>query len=109
MARRANGFTASGDRAGVADQRRRATLVAFVASLVKAHGRRLAAPSSYTALLLLGGGQRQTWKDVWATFPRQEEATKFAKQHTDVRIFSHQDHFNGTRRFLVSTYQEFWQ
>ncbi|GAB2265148.1 hypothetical protein Dimus_000213 [Dionaea muscipula] len=48
-------------------------------------------------------------KDVWATFPRQEEAIKFANQHTDVRIFSYQDHFNGTRRFLVSTYQEFWQ
>ncbi|GAB2221973.1 hypothetical protein Droror1_Dr00013170 [Drosera rotundifolia] len=48
-------------------------------------------------------------KEVWATFPRQEEAIKFAEQHTNVRIFSYQDHFNGMRRFLVSTYEEFWR
>ncbi|KAK7270904.1 hypothetical protein RJT34_26412 [Clitoria ternatea] len=48
-------------------------------------------------------------KDVWITFPRQDEAMKFAKGQEDVRVFSYQDHFNGKRRFLVSTYTEFWQ
>ncbi|GLT31227.1 hypothetical protein SLA2020_059780 [Shorea laevis] len=48
-------------------------------------------------------------KDVWATFPRQEEAMKFAKAHKDVHVFSYQDHFSGQRRFLVSTYKEFWR
>ncbi|KAJ6752628.1 DNA-DIRECTED PRIMASE / polymerase PROTEIN [Salix koriyanagi] len=33
----------------------------------------------------------------------------FAKEHADVRIFSYQDHHNGQRRFLVSTYTEFWR
>ncbi|KAL5746421.1 hypothetical protein ACOSP7_027567 [Xanthoceras sorbifolium] len=48
-------------------------------------------------------------KKVWATFPRQDEAIKFAKGHSHVHIFSYQDHFNGQRRFLVATYTEFWQ
>ncbi|XP_022141220.1 DNA-directed primase/polymerase protein [Momordica charantia] len=48
-------------------------------------------------------------KQVWATFPRQEEAIKFAREHTGVHVFSYQDHFNGQRRFLVSSYNEFWQ
>ncbi|XP_038880469.1 DNA-directed primase/polymerase protein isoform X2 [Benincasa hispida] len=47
-------------------------------------------------------------KQVWSTFPRQEEAINFARAHTDVHIFSYQDHFNGQRRFLVSSYSEFW-
>nr|BAB10428.1 unnamed protein product [Arabidopsis thaliana] len=48
-------------------------------------------------------------KGVWATFPRQEEAIKFEKRHDNVRIFSYQDHFSGQRRFLVSSYEEFWK
>ncbi|KAK4836935.1 hypothetical protein QYF36_001476 [Acer negundo] len=48
-------------------------------------------------------------KEVWVTFPRQAEAIKFAKEHSHVHIFSYEDHFNGQRRFLVSTYMEFWQ
>ncbi|XP_031269541.1 DNA-directed primase/polymerase protein isoform X2 [Pistacia vera] len=48
-------------------------------------------------------------KEVWATFPRQDEAIKFVKGHANVHIYSYQDHFNGQRRFLVSTYKEFWQ
>ncbi|GMY07329.1 DNA-directed primase/polymerase protein [Fagus crenata] len=48
-------------------------------------------------------------KGIWATFPRQDEAMKFAKGHKHVRVFSYQDHFTGQRRFLVSTYNEFWQ
>ncbi|XP_004515987.2 uncharacterized protein [Cicer arietinum] len=48
-------------------------------------------------------------KEVWFTFPRQEEAMKFAKGQEDVHLFSYQDHFNGQRRFLVSTYTEFWR
>ncbi|KAI4347596.1 hypothetical protein L6164_008397 [Bauhinia variegata] len=48
-------------------------------------------------------------KEVWATFPRQDEAIKFAKGHEDLHVFSYQDHFNGQRRFLVSSYMEFWR
>ncbi|KAG9455314.1 hypothetical protein H6P81_008218 [Aristolochia fimbriata] len=48
-------------------------------------------------------------KDVWATFPKQVQAMNFAKNHTQVHIFSYQDHLTGQRRFLVSTYEEFWQ
>lgn len=48
-------------------------------------------------------------KEVWATFPRQNEAMNFAKGHSDSRIFSYQNHYNGRRRFLVSTYKEFWR
>lgn len=48
-------------------------------------------------------------KEVWATFPRQDEAINFEKRHENVRIFSYQDHFSGQRRFLVSTYEEFWK
>ncbi|KAM0880000.1 hypothetical protein ACQ4PT_033872 [Festuca glaucescens] len=46
---------------------------------------------------------------VWATFPRQDEAIRFSKEHADTKIFSYQDHFSGQRRFLVSTYEEFWR
>ncbi|KAK9292255.1 hypothetical protein L1049_020219 [Liquidambar formosana] len=48
-------------------------------------------------------------REVWATFPRQDEAMKFVKEHTNVHVFSYQDHLNGQRRFLVSTYKEFWR
>ncbi|KAE9464829.1 hypothetical protein C3L33_03267, partial [Rhododendron williamsianum] len=48
-------------------------------------------------------------EDIWATFPRQDEAMKYAKEHPHVRVFSYQDHMNGQRRFLVSTYEEFWR
>ncbi|XP_021765011.1 DNA-directed primase/polymerase protein-like [Chenopodium quinoa] len=48
-------------------------------------------------------------KQIWATFPKQDDAIKFAKEQANVRIFSYQDHFSGQRRFLVSTYQEFWR
>ncbi|GAV81937.1 hypothetical protein CFOL_v3_25390, partial [Cephalotus follicularis] len=48
-------------------------------------------------------------KEVWATFPRQDEAVKVAKGHANVHVFSYQDHVNGQRRFLVSTYKEFWR
>jgi len=47
--------------------------------------------------------------EVWATFPRQEEAARFAKAHAQTYVFSYQDHFSGQRRFLVSTYDEFWR
>ncbi|CAJ1952918.1 unnamed protein product [Sphenostylis stenocarpa] len=48
-------------------------------------------------------------KEVWMTFPRQDEAMNFVKGQEDVHVFSYQDHFNGQRRFLVSTYTEFWR
>lgn len=46
---------------------------------------------------------------VWATFPRQEEAIRFSKAHAHTTVFSYQDHLSGQRRFLVSTYNEFWR
>ncbi|XP_021892242.1 DNA-directed primase/polymerase protein isoform X2 [Carica papaya] len=52
---------------------------------------------------------KSTLSEVWATFPRQEEAMKFAKGNELLRIFSYQDHFNGQRRYLASTYKEFWK
>lgn len=45
---------------------------------------------------------------VWATFPRQEEAMRFSKAHAQSKVFSYQDYLTGQRRFLVSTYDEFW-
>ena len=48
-------------------------------------------------------------KHTWATFPKQDEAMNFMKEQGDLRIFSYQDHFNGQRRFLVSSYNEFWK
>ncbi|KAL7107035.1 hypothetical protein ACP275_06G028600 [Erythranthe tilingii] len=54
--------------------------------------------------------EQNKWREeVWATFPKQDEALKFLKQHTNARVFSYQDHINGQRRFLVSTYEEFWR
>ncbi|XP_047971083.1 DNA-directed primase/polymerase protein isoform X3 [Salvia hispanica] len=53
--------------------------------------------------------QNKLREDVWTTFPRQDDAMKFAKQHGNVRLFSYQDHMNGQRRFLVSSYKEFWR
>lgn len=53
--------------------------------------------------------QNKLRQDIWATFPRQDEAIKYAKEETDARVFSYQDHVNGQRRFLVSTYKEFWR
>ncbi|KAL1531390.1 DNA-directed primase/polymerase protein isoform X4 [Salvia divinorum] len=53
--------------------------------------------------------QNKLREDVWITFPRQDDAMKFAKQHVNVRLYSYQDHMNGQRRFLVSSYKEFWR
>ncbi|VAH26199.1 hypothetical protein VPH35_019050 [Triticum aestivum] len=46
---------------------------------------------------------------VWATFPRQDEAIRFSKEHAHTKVFIYQDHLSGQRRFLVSTYDEFWR
>ncbi|KAJ1694771.1 hypothetical protein LUZ63_011469 [Rhynchospora breviuscula] len=48
-------------------------------------------------------------KEVWATFPRQEEAMRFCNAHAQAYVFSYQDHITGQRRFLVSTHEEFWR
>ncbi|XP_060190077.1 uncharacterized protein LOC132619142 isoform X1 [Lycium barbarum] len=53
--------------------------------------------------------QNKLRQDIWATFPRQDEAIKYAKEQTNAHVFSYQDHMNGQRRFLVSTYKEFWR
>ena len=47
--------------------------------------------------------------EVWVTFPRQEQAISYQKEHSNVFIFSYQDHVNGQRRFVVSSYKEFWR
>ncbi|KAL2613796.1 hypothetical protein R1flu_025488 [Riccia fluitans] len=48
---------------------------------------------------------------IWATFPKQEQAIQFAESNLDsgVAVFQYQDHMNGQRRFLATTYTEFWQ
>ncbi|XP_008651088.1 uncharacterized protein [Zea mays] len=46
---------------------------------------------------------------VWATFPRQDEAIRFSKAYAHTNVFCYQEHMSGTRRFLVSTYDEFWK
>nr|XP_018681349.1 PREDICTED: DNA-directed primase/polymerase protein isoform X1 [Musa acuminata subsp. malaccensis] len=48
-------------------------------------------------------------EELWTTFPRQEEAIRFLKAHAQAKLFSYQDHLSGQRRFLVSTYSEFWR
>ncbi|KAF6162166.1 hypothetical protein GIB67_008295 [Kingdonia uniflora] len=48
-------------------------------------------------------------KAIWATFPVQAYAIEFAKKHPQTRLFSYQDRLSGQRRFLVSTYKEFWR
>ncbi|KAI5657830.1 hypothetical protein M9H77_26623 [Catharanthus roseus] len=53
--------------------------------------------------------QNKLRHEIWATFPRQDEAMKYVKKHTNARIFSYQDHANGQRRFLAATYEEFWK
>ncbi|WOH14322.1 hypothetical protein DCAR_0933841 [Daucus carota subsp. sativus] len=47
--------------------------------------------------------------ELWVTFPRQEQAISYQKEHSNVFIFSYQDHVNGQRRFVVSSYKEFWR
>ncbi|KAI3762496.1 hypothetical protein L1987_52926 [Smallanthus sonchifolius] len=53
--------------------------------------------------------QHKARENVWATFPRQDEAMKYLKDQKGAHIFSYQDHASGQRRFLVSTYKEFWR
>ncbi|KAL8233660.1 hypothetical protein R6Q59_019760 [Mikania micrantha] len=53
--------------------------------------------------------QHKLREGVWATFPRQDNAMKYLKDHKGAHIFSYQDHATGQRRFLVSTYKEFWR
>ncbi|CAM6107019.1 unnamed protein product [Calypogeia fissa] len=47
---------------------------------------------------------------IWATFPRQEQAIQFAESDANNKlvVFQYQDHINGQRRFLATTYEEFW-
>ncbi|XP_047332072.1 DNA-directed primase/polymerase protein [Impatiens glandulifera] len=53
--------------------------------------------------------QNKPREKIWYTFPRQDHAMKFSKDHPHARIFCYQDHANGQRRFLVTSYEEFWQ
>lgn len=47
---------------------------------------------------------------IWATFPRQDQAIQFTESHggQDLAVFQYQDHLNGQRRFLATSYDEFW-
>ncbi|WOG86485.1 hypothetical protein DCAR_0205694 [Daucus carota subsp. sativus] len=53
--------------------------------------------------------QNAVRNELWVTFPRQEQAISYQKEHSNVFIFSYQDHVNGQRRFVVSSYKEFWR
>ncbi|WOG92040.1 hypothetical protein DCAR_0311297 [Daucus carota subsp. sativus] len=53
--------------------------------------------------------QNAVRNEVWVTFPRQEQAISYQKEHSNVFIFSYQDHVNGQRRFVISSYKEFWR
>ncbi|CAH9140909.1 unnamed protein product [Cuscuta epithymum] len=55
------------------------------------------------------GEQNKLRQEIWVTYPKQDEAMKYAKQCTNARLFSYQNHINGQRRFLVSTYEHFWK
>ncbi|CAM8906010.1 unnamed protein product [Rhodiola kirilowii] len=55
------------------------------------------------------GAKLSSDKGSMGYIPRQDEAIKFTKEHQNVSIFSYQDHFSGQRRFLVSSYKEFWR
>lgn len=48
---------------------------------------------------------------IWATFPRQDQAVQFADSHggQNLAVFQYQDHLTGQRRFLTTTYNEFWR
>lgn len=48
---------------------------------------------------------------IWATFPRQDQALQFADSHgsQNLAVFQYQDHLTGQRRFLTTTYNEFWR
>ncbi|PIA34268.1 hypothetical protein AQUCO_03800095v1 [Aquilegia coerulea] len=48
-------------------------------------------------------------RDIWVTFPKQDQAINFAKEDRHARLFSYQDHVSGQRRFLVTSYKEFWR
>ncbi|KAI5062827.1 hypothetical protein GOP47_0021374 [Adiantum capillus-veneris] len=47
---------------------------------------------------------------IWATFGKQDQAMQFVQSHgsKDLALFVYQDHFSGQRRFLATTYKEFW-
>ncbi|KAG9147640.1 hypothetical protein Leryth_015739 [Lithospermum erythrorhizon] len=53
--------------------------------------------------------QNKLREEIWATYPRQDEAMKYVKEHPQARVFCYQDHMTGQRRYLASTYNEFWK
>ncbi|KAL4557033.1 hypothetical protein LXL04_035203 [Taraxacum kok-saghyz] len=60
--------------------------------------------SQFSPIVFYGSPQgvppkRPARDDVWATFPRQDEAMKYAKDHGGVHIFSYQNHATGQRRY----------
>lgn len=100
------------DRAEKDDSKKQISPVVFYGS---PHGVPPKRPSSLLRLLreiridLAEKHRSNLRKEVWATFPKQDEAMKFSREHPNVHVFSYQDHFNGQRRFLVSSYNVFWQ
>ncbi|KAJ7564691.1 hypothetical protein O6H91_02G028900 [Diphasiastrum complanatum] len=46
---------------------------------------------------------------IWVTFPRQDQAIQYADSHGKaIAVFTYQDHRSGQRRFLATSYEEFW-
>eukprot|EP00250_Pteridium_aquilinum_P003703 c14008_g1_i2 orf=149-2014(+) len=47
---------------------------------------------------------------IWATFGKQDQAMQFMQSHRskEIALFVYQDHVTGQRRFLATTYKEFW-
>ncbi|MCO5586812.1 hypothetical protein L7F22_040755 [Adiantum nelumboides] len=59
--------------------------------------------STFTVNLFAG-------RNIWATFGKQDQAMQFVQSHgsKELALFVYQDHFSGQRRFLATTYKEFW-
>ncbi|KAH7403973.1 hypothetical protein KP509_15G003100 [Ceratopteris richardii] len=55
-------------------------------------------------------GYSLTRNSVWATFAKQDQAMQFVQSHgsKEIALFVYQDHLTGQRRFLATTYKEFW-
>eukprot|EP00240_Pyramimonas_obovata_P001887 CAMPEP_0118942450 /NCGR_PEP_ID=MMETSP1169-20130426/36159_1 /TAXON_ID=36882 /ORGANISM="Pyramimonas obovata, Strain CCMP722" /LENGTH=456 /DNA_ID=CAMNT_0006887467 /DNA_START=21 /DNA_END=1388 /DNA_ORIENTATION=- len=88
---------------GTAEQRRKATHPAVLKFLAQVNA---ALTSSVD-----GGSARAS---LWKVFPRQEFAFQWADSQAGIECnrlayFSFEDHTSGTRKFLISSYEEFWR
>eukprot|EP00976_Prorocentrum_cordatum_P090012 1187938-Prorocentrum_minimum.AAC.3 len=89
---------------GSAEQRRRATHPAVLRFLANVEANAGASSS----------GGRSSRAAPWKVFPRQEFAFQWADSQAGVdckrlAYFSFEDATSGTRKFLISSYEEFWR